>query len=92
MTLSKHRPLRTYDEQWIVEMNDLHGLLKDVAVASAESSESGEVAATYWKGVEDALHVMFSQNGVDSRIEFMREIRGKLEKRMIGDEPWDSAS
>lgn len=81
--LSKHRPVRTYDEQWIVEQNDLHGLLNDVANMVAKSTEKGEQSAIYWKGVEDALHVLFSQEGVDSRIEFMAAIKEKLRKRMI---------
>jgi len=89
--LSKHRPLRTYDEQWIVEQTDLRGLLKDVAKASADATKHGEADAIYWKGVEDALHVLFSQNGVDTRIEFMQQIKNKLDKRMIGGAIWDSA-
>lgn len=79
--LSKHRPVRTYDEQWIVEQNDLHGLLKDVANMVAKSTENGEQSAIYWKGVEDALHVLFSQGSVDSRFEFMQIIGEKKEKR-----------
>ena len=79
--MSKHRPSRSYDEQWIVDNNDVHGLFKDIAAKVAESFDSGEISQVYWKGVEDAVHTLFSPDGVDSRIEFMQRMQQKIEKR-----------
>ena len=81
LMLSKHREIRTYDEQWIVESNDVRGLTKDIARKVAETESNGELSTVYWKGVEDAVHTLFSAEDVDSRIEFMQIIEKKKEKR-----------
>lgn len=81
--LSKHRDVRAYDEQWIVDSNDVHGMMKDVARKVIETSENGEVESVYWKGVEDTVHTLFTVGGVDDRFEFMNIMQGKLEKRSL---------
>jgi len=81
LMLSKHRDGHTYDEQWIVESNDVRGLTKDIARKVAQTESDGELSTVYWKGVEDAVHTLFSSEGVDSRIEFMQIIEKKREKR-----------
>lgn len=82
MTLSKYRPLRTYDEQWIVDATDVHGLLKDVDAAVQEYGENGLVDTLYFEGVQDALETLFVEGGVDNRLDFMMEIiRRKNERR-----------
>jgi len=81
--LSKCLPQRThtYCKRWIVENDDMCGLTKDIAEKVAETESNGELSTVYWKGVEDAVHTLFSDDDVDSRFEFMQIIGEKKEKR-----------
>lgn len=84
MTLSKHRPTRAYDEQWIVDANDVHGLKKDLESDVCKYGEEGLVDTLYLEGAQDAIEILFGENGVDSRFDFMRELRRKMDERRIG--------
>ena len=81
--LSKHRDVRRYDEQWIVEATDVHGLMKDVAAKVQETADDGLYESAYWKGVEDTVHTLFSKDDVDNRLDFMAVMNQKLEKRSL---------
>lgn len=84
MTLSKHRPVRTYDEQWIVEHNDLHGLMKDLDAMVDRYGEAGLIDALYVEGAHDALSIMFAPGGVDTRLDFVNELKDRMRERRDG--------
>lgn len=87
MTLCKHRPIRAYDEQWIVEYNDLHGLMKDLDAMVDRYGEAGLIDALYVEGASDALSIMFGAEDVDTRLDFVNKLRDKMRERR-GD-PWE---
>lgn len=84
MTLSKHRPIRTYDEQWIVEYNDLHGLMKDLDAMVDRYGEAGLIDALYVEGAHDALSIMFGAEDVDTRLDFVNKLKDRMRERRDG--------
>ena len=87
MTLSKHRPLRTYDEQWIVENNDLHGLRKALSTTIADHGEDGLADTPYYVGAKLMLDVLFGDETVDNYLDAMSAFERGLEE--LGGEQWE---
>lgn len=81
MTLSKHRPLRTYDEQWIVEATDVHGLMKDLDAMVDRYGEAGLLDALYVEGAYDAVAILFSDETVDTRLDFVNQLKQMMKER-----------
>ena len=84
MTLCIHRPQRSFDEQWIVEANDLHGLRKDIDGLIAEYGEDGLIETVYFAGMKDLLDTLFCEGGLDSRFDCKRKLLEKMEERRSG--------
>lgn len=84
MTLSIHRPKRSFDEQWIVEANDIHGLRKDLEEAIAKYGEDGLIETIYYEGAADSIDALFCDGGLDTRFDFMRRIKQKYKERRDG--------
>lgn len=59
MTLCKYRPQRTYDAQFILEKNDVNGLLKMLREKVNELGEDGELSTQYYVGALVAFETLF---------------------------------
>lgn len=81
MTLSKHRPLRTYDEQWIQDATDVHGLLKDMDGMVERYREAGLLDSIYVEGARDALEILFGDEDIDTRLDFVNELKNRMKER-----------
>lgn len=84
MTLCKHRPVRTYDAQYLFEQNDVNGLLKMLGEAVAEMGEAGLASTPYYAGALLAFRVMFGaaerEGAVDRWDDFMRLFEAALQE------------
>ena len=87
MTLSKDRPRRTYDRQWIIEETDLHGLMKDLDAMVDRYGEAGLIDALYVEGAADAIAILCADGGVDTRLDFVHELKKRMEGRR--NDPWE---
>ena len=84
MTLCKFRPQRTYDAQFILEENDVRGLLKMLGEAVNRMGEDGLASTPYYVGAHDAFEVLFGcakrDGEVDMWKDFMESFREKLDE------------
>ena len=84
MTLCKHRPKRTYDEQYIIEQNDVNGLLKMLDAAVGALAEEGDAAVHLYAGAYLGFKTMFEcaqRDGcVDMWTDFLAEFEKEIEK------------
>lgn len=62
MTLCKYRPQRTYDAQYILEQNDVNGMMKHLREKTEELGEDGDIAALYYLGAVFAFTVIFTDS------------------------------
>lgn len=94
MTLCKYRPQRTYDAQYILEENDVRGLLKKLAEAVDHMGEEGLASTPYYVGAHDAFETLFEcakrDGEVDMWKDFMESFGKKLDDTRGGDQ-WDNA-
>lgn len=84
MTLCKYRPQRTYDAQFILEENDVRGLLKRLDEAVGIRGENGEASTPYYVGAFVAFKTLFegARDGgeVDMWTDFMELFAQELER------------
>lgn len=59
MTLCKYRPRRTYDGQFLLDENDVRGLLKKSREAAKAMRESGVASTPYYEGAAIAFDALF---------------------------------
>lgn len=83
MTLCKYRPQRTYDAQFILEKNDVNGLLKKMDEAVAAHGEDGDLSTAYYVGGLIALSTLFKTTErvgeIDMWTDFMELFAANLE-------------
>ena len=83
MTLCKYRPLRTYDAQYILEQNDVNGLMKVLDQTVGELVENGDALTPYYVGARLAVGVLVEVSErtgeVDKWTDFMRAFGEALE-------------
>lgn len=60
MTLCKYRPQRTYDAQFLLDENDVNGLLKKSAEAAEAVRATGVAGWQLYEGAAMALDVLFN--------------------------------
>lgn len=89
MTLCKYRPQRTYCAQWIIEKDDVGGLMKSLDATIDGMGEAGLASTPYYVGARLALSTLFDvaqrDGDVDTWVDFMREFEAALEELEGGD-------
>ena len=81
MTLSKHRPQRTYGDQFLIDEIDTRGLLKVMELRVDEYGRDGLADTPYYVGAYIALSTLFSPEAgaeIDNWQDFMREFDKRL--------------
>lgn len=73
MTLCKFRPQRTYDAQFIFELNDVRGLLRKTEDAARTAAEDGIAEAPYYIGASLALSTLFGRAEEDGEVNMWRD-------------------
>ena len=75
MTLCKYRPQRTYDAQYILEENDVRGLLKKLGEAVDRMGEEGLASTRFYAGAYLGFKTLFEcaerDGGIDKWTDFM---------------------
>ena len=81
MTLSKHRPQRTYGDQFLIDEIDTRGLLKVLELRVDEHGSDGLTDTPYYVGALIAMSTLFSPEAggeIDNWQDFMREFDERL--------------
>lgn len=83
MTLVKHRPQRTYGEQYIFDEIDVRGLVKVLEQAVDEHGRDGMADTAYYVGAQLAVSTLFGVDvggEMDMWTDFMRLFEAALEE------------
>ena len=80
MSVSRQRPLRTYDAQTILDATDVHGLKKALDAQIDQCGEDGLVDTIYYEGMLDAVDILTSSD-VERWPDFMEMALMRLEDR-----------
>ena len=80
MTLCKHRPQRTYGEQYILDEFDMRGLLKYLDERTRELSADGRAEALMFEGAYIALSTLASL-AEDGGCEYWTDFQREYERR-----------
>ena len=82
MAISKHRPLRTYDAQTIIDDLDAHGLQKILEVQIAQCGEEGLADTLYFEGMYDAIEILVSYD-IERWPDFLEKAYEYLKERKL---------
>ena len=82
MTLCKYRPQRTYDAQYILEENDVRGLLKKLAEAVDRMDEEGLASTPYYVGAQLAMSTMFECAKRDGEVDMWTDFMCLFEQAL----------
>lgn len=69
MTLCKYRPRRTYDGQFLLDENDINGLLKQSKETAEQMRADGMALAPYYEGAALAFDVLFNVARDDGQVD-----------------------
>lgn len=82
MTLCKYRPRRTYDGQFLLDENDVNGLLKMTADAAAKMREDGVASYPYYVGAYLALSTLLDTPRNDGEMDIWMDFVALFEKAL----------
>ena len=84
MTLCKYRPRRTYDAQFLLDENDVNGLLKKSAEAASAMRAEGVAGWQLYEGAAMALDALFNvardMEEVDMWTDWLATFEGLVEE------------
>ena len=92
MTLCKYRPRRVYDEQFIIDMTDTHGVMKALDQTIHELGEDGDALTPYYVGARLALSTLFDTAVDDGMVDYWTDFMRAFDKKLgelEGGEQWE---